>query len=102
MLATSPPSSAQQLPGGREQRQPTLDADTLDRNAQVELAGPLFRNEASALLLNLSLAASAKMGRPALVRRLRRRTKGLFARFVGKIAHRGRRPAHTWRRRPAR
>src|SRR5262249_48642639 len=65
------------------------------------LAGPLFRNEASALLLNLSLAASAKWVVLLLFAVFADELKGLCARLVGKIAHRGRRPAHTRRRRPA-
>jgi hypothetical protein len=60
VLTTAPPSDSEPLPGDMEQRQ-VRQQDALDEEGvQVELAGPLFRNELGAMLLALSVTGSVK------------------------------------------
>jgi hypothetical protein len=62
VLATTPPSDAETIARGREQRQVELE-DVQDSSAvEVELAGPLFRGELGAWLLGFSFGGVAKWG----------------------------------------
>ena len=62
VLATTPPSDAETIAGGREQRQVELE-DVQDSPAiEVELAGPRFRGELGAWLLGFSFGGVAKWG----------------------------------------
>lgn len=60
VLATTPPSDAETIARGREQRQVELE-DVRDSSAiEVELAGPRFRGELGAWLLGFSFGGVAK------------------------------------------
>jgi hypothetical protein len=62
VLATTPPSDAETIAGGREQRQVELE-DVRDSAAiEVELAGPLFRGDLGTWLLGFSFGGVAKWG----------------------------------------
>jgi hypothetical protein len=88
VLATAPPSEAETLPGDLEQRR-IKEEDALDEERiEVELGGPLFRNELGASMLGLSVAGAVKWGVLLVFGVLQDELKKLVGGILGRLRRR--------------